>query len=707
MSDWIVSAIGIPLGYVMWFCYLVVNNYGLAIVLFTLLSKVIMFPISLSVQKNSVKMVKLKPELDEIAKRYQGDKERIAEEQIKLYDREKYSPALGCLPLFFQIPIILGLINVIYNPLKHLLHLKQDVIDAFVSKTGEILAQTELGSTAQLKVIEVINNPLYTDKYSELQSRFDSFNIQEVIHKIQNLDMYFMGINLAATPSVKEINELTIIPLISGLSALSLCLVQNRVNVLQREQSKWNQWGTSAFMIIFSLYFTFILPAGVGLYWTFGNLFGILQLFILNKVYDPRKYIDYEARKAYTQQVPVLSKEEKQALKVKKAEYKKREKEDYKRFFNEETEKQLVFYSEKSGFYKYFESTIEEILKQSDIVIHYVTSDPEDQIFKKNHPRIKPYYIGDRKLISFMMKMDADMVVMTMPDLDNFHIKRSLVRKDVEYVYMFHYPLSTHMVLREGALDHYDTIFCVGTFQFDEIRQWEKLKNLKEKRLIACGYGVIEKMYEDYIQTYGDNKPLENQSKKILIAPSWQEDNILDTCIHTLLENLLGKGYEITVRPHPEYVKRYKERMDVIVNQYPDAKEQNLNFELDFISSSSIFNSDVVITDWSGTAYEFAFVTKKPALFINTPPKINNPNYDKIEAKPLEIVLRDKIGRQLDIEDLSKAAEVIEELLKNQDIYRSDITRILNETITNFGYSGKVGAEYIINTLNNKKQEEH
>ena len=706
MLDWIISLIGIPLGYVMWFCYILVNNYGLAIILFTLLSKIIMFPISLSVQKNSVKMVKLKPELDEIARRYQGDKDRIAEEQIKLYDREKYSPALGCLPLFFQIPIILGLINVIYNPLKHLLHFKQDVIDAFVEKTSEILAQTELGGAAQLKVIETLSNPLYTDKFKELQSSFAHINIEEMMRQIQSLDTRFLGIDLAATPSIGTINELTIIPLVSGLSALILCLVQNRVNVLQREQGKWNQWGTSAFMIIFSLYFTFILPAGVGLYWTFGNLFAIVQLFILNKVYDPRKYIDYEARAAQAKQVPVLTKEEKQALKAKQLEYKRREKEDYRRFYSDDNQKQLVFYSEKNGFYKYFENTIEEILNQSNIVIHYVTSDPEDQIFSKKHPQIKPYYIGDKKLISFMMKMDADMVVMTMSDLDNFHIKRSLVRKDVEYVYMFHYPLSTHMVLREGALDNYDTIFCVGAFQFDEIRQWEKFKNLKEKKLIECGYGVIENMYEKYMETHRANDTLENQPKKILIAPSWQEDNILDTCIDTLLENLIGKGYEVKVRPHPEYVKRYKDRMDAIVSRYPNAKEQNLIFELDFTSSSSIFNSDVVITDWSGTAYEFAFVTKKPALFINTPPKINNSNYDKIEAKPLEMVLRDKLGKQLDIDDLSKAYEVIEEMLQKQNEYSSEISKILDETISNFGSSGKVGAEYIISTLQKKKKEE-
>ena len=74
------TILGTPLGYLMYICYILVNDYGLAIILFTLLSKIILFPISLSVQKNSIKLVKLKPELDEIKLRYDGDKEKIADE---------------------------------------------------------------------------------------------------------------------------------------------------------------------------------------------------------------------------------------------------------------------------------------------------------------------------------------------------------------------------------------------------------------------------------------------------------------------------------------------------------------------------------------------------------------------------------------------------------------------------------------------------
>ena len=300
------------------------------------------------------------------------------------------------------------------------------------------------------------------------------------------------------------------------------------------------------------------------------------------------------------------------------------------------------------------------------------------------------------------MKIDSEIAVMTVPDIGNFHLKRSYVRKDVEYIYMFHYPLSTTMVLRKGALDHYDTIFCVGKFQFDEIRQTEALYGLPEKKLVECGYGLLEDLTRKYEQMEVPNRT----RKKILIAPSWQEDNILDSCIDELLGQLLGKGFDLYVRPHPEYVKRYGIRMTETVNRYSDYSGDDLHFELDFSNSDSLYDSDLVISDWSGTAYEFAFITRKPVLFINTPPKINNPEYDQIQAVPLELTLRSQVGLSLNPDELSKTEASIRTLLSSGEAWRSRITEILNATISNPGKSGEIGGAYILNQLKEKTGNE-
>ena len=297
-----------------------------------------------------------------------------------------------------------------------------------------------------------------------------------------------------------------------------------------------------------------------------------------------------------------------------------------------------------------------------------------------------------------MMKMDADMVVMTMSDLENYHIKRSYVRKDVEYVYMFHYPLSTHMVLHTGALDHYDTILCVGDFQIPEIRKQEELNGLQAKNLIVCGYGQLELLQKQYESM----PPKERSRSKVLIAPSWQVDNILDSCIDTLLEELLGKGLEIIVRPHPEYVKRYRARMDAIVDRYKTYQGNDLKFELDFTDNSSLFDSDVVISDWSGSAYEFAFVTGKPVVFINTPMKVNNPDYIKIGIEPLEISLRDKVGISVAPNEIDGCYLRIKELLLYHNQYIQSNIQLREQYIANFGNSGEVCGKYIVQSIQEK-----
>jgi YidC/Oxa1 family membrane protein insertase len=302
-----------------------------------------------------------------------------------------------------------------------------------------------------------------------------------------------------------------------------------------------------------------------------------------------------------------------------------------------------------------------------------------------------------------MMKMDADIVVMTVPDLENYHLKRSYLRKDIEYIYMFHYPLSTHMVLQTGALDHYDTIFCVGQFQFDEIRAAERVYNLPEKKLVEAGYGQLEQLHRSYQAMEAVNR----EKPKVLIAPSWQPDNILDSCIDPLLEQLLGKGYEVVVRPHPEYVKRFGPRMDQIVRRYEGRQADGLRFELDFSGNSSIFDSDALITDWSGTAYEFSFVTLKPAIFIDTKPKINNPEYKKLGIEPLEFSLRSQVGIQVDPTKLEDFEQQLRTLLANKESYAEKILQLRQTYIANFGESGKVGGRYILQQLKTRQQNKN
>lgn len=633
----VISAVGSVLGGIMGACYSLVRDYGLSIILFTLGSKVILLPVSIWTHRNGLKVVKMQPEINRLKVRFYGDPDTIAEKQAALYKKEKYNPLASLIPLAIQIVILMGVIEVINHPLEHLVR----------------------GGTAE------------------------------------GFSTWFAGLDLSWVPA-RQGPVFLLVPLAAGASALFLAVMQNRMNPLQHEQSRGMQWGTLAFSVGISLYLGYYVPVGVALYWIASNLMTVVQQMILNRLIDPRKVVDYQALEESRKELESLSRLGKEGGKKEDRVLRKREKEDYSRFFSV-TNKHLVFYSESNGFYKYFGPILDEIFRRSNVIVHYITSDPEDGIFElaEQNPRLKAYYIGPRRLITLMMKMDADVVVMTMSDLDNYHYKRSYVRKDIRYVYLFHYPLSTHMVLHTGALDHYDEILCVGAFQIPEIRKSEELAGLPEKQLEVCGYCQLDSLYKAWLET--DRQA--GICTRVLIAPSWQEDNILDTCLDELLHGLLGQGWQVTVRPHPEYMKRYGPRMDGIIGRWKDYDGGDLFFETDFSSNESIYASDVVITDWSGTAAEFSFITLRPCIFVNTPPKVNNPDYIRLGIEPQELRLRSLIGIPMEMRDAGKAGENVRKLLEHPAEWTDRIRKVRDELIANFPDSAPVSAQAILNAV--------
>jgi len=484
-----------------------------------------------------------------------------------------------------------------------------------------------------------------------------------------------------------------LMPIVAGFAAFILGLCQNHINPLQHEQSRAQQITTNGISIAISLSLGCFVGMGVGLYWAFSNLFSILVQLACNAILRPSKYIDYPALRSSQKELVRL--QELGRTSVSK-EDKHRERVDYRKFFRV-ANKHVVFYSESSGFYKYFKNTIAYLLSRSNLIVHYITNDPKDQIFEiaKREPRIRPYYIGPVKIIPLFMKMDADMVIMTTPDLDRFQLKRSYVRKDVEYCYQPHGVCSMTMVTREHAYDSYDTFFGTGPHQFEEIRAMEKYYGTPEKRLVPCGYGLLDDLVESVKAMH---KPADAQ-KTILIAPSYQADNILDSCLDELLEALVGKGFRIIVRPHPQYKKRYPARLEALVEKWSSRLNESFLFETDFSSNVSTFTADVLVTDWSTIAHEFAFSTLRPVLFIDTPMKIVNPNYKAYGLPVTDIEWRSRLGISLKPEDAGSALEAVRQLLAEGASQAQRLREFRDRVVFSVGHFGENSGRYILSRL--------
>ena len=678
------------LGYIMSFCYSIFKNYGIAIILFTLISKVILLPISIWVQKNSIKMVKMQPDIYKIKINYFGDKDKIAEETTKLYKKEKYNALISLIPLFIQILLLVGLVEVINKPLTYILNVPSEQV---VTLKETLLASDETidknSSSIELMVVKDIKKG-NVEKYNTISN--------DTLDKINNLDLKFLKFDMSWIAE-KEMGVSVLVPIIAALSALIMCVAQNKMNVLQQEQSNFNKWGMVILSVALSLYLGFFVPAGVALYWTFSNLFAILLQWFLNIMINPKKYVNYEELEKAEKELKELSSLDKKNKRTK--EQIKKEKEDYKRFFKV-VNKHLVFYSESNGFYKYFKGIIEYLLEHTNITIHYITSDYNDNIFKmaEENNQIKAYYIDQKKLITLMMKMDADVVVMTMPDLENYHIKRSYIRKDIKYIFIPHGIDSINLTQRYKSINAYDIFFACGKYQRLEAEKTYELFNL-DRKIYNWGYSLLDDMIAEYEKS---KKSKKSKTKQILIAPSWQKDNICDLCLEELLDSLKKENnYEITVRPHPQEVRHMKEKFEALKEKYKGNK--NIVIQTDFSSNNTIFNADILITDWSSIGYEYAYTTKKPVIFIDTPMKIMNPNYKDIDVEPINIWSRDIIGKSLRTDQLNDINKVITDFLNNGDKYEKKINEMLHDSIYNLGNSAEKGANYIIECIQEQIKE--
>jgi YidC/Oxa1 family membrane protein insertase len=349
----------------------------------------------------------------------------------------------------------------------------------------------------------------------------------------------------------------------------------------------------------------------------------------------------------------------------------------------------IVFYAENKASINHFRLLISELTEEKNLQICYVTSVKNDPMLSSKNKNIFAFYIGDGTArTKFFLTLKAKILIMDMPDLETFHIKRSKVYP-VHYVYIFHSMFSIHSYLRKGAIDNYDTIFCVGEHHKKEIRETEKVYRLKPKKLITYGFGRLDTLLHEkqkFSQTNTDN------DKLIIIAPSYGKDNLLEVCGVELLEILLKSDFRVLLRPHFRTLRDSKKIIKTIEEKF--GNNPNFILEEGIISPEKFHNSKCMISDWSGISFEYAFTFERPVIFIDVPKKILNPDSGDISLEPIEISIRDKIGYVVSPKNLEKIPEVIENI-DGDSSTNERIIKIRSETIYNLGKSAKIGAEAI------------
>lgn len=284
-----------PFVWILMLFYNFFHNYGIALILFAVLVKLILFPFSLKGKRSMIQMNMMSGKMQKLQKMYGNNKEKYNLEVQKLYEKEKVNPMSGCLWSFIPLLILLPLYAIIRQPLTYMMNLSPDVINQIA---GALNWETVAQNMGWIKEAAAYSNAGYNQLY--LASLITNENVAAVQAAVGDaakslfaVNFDFLGLNLAATPQLKFWTVaggfgLFLLPVISAATGFLFSMISMKTNAVNQQSAQAANNSTSKMMLIvsplMSLYIGFVMPAGLCVYWIAQNLLSMLQEFLASKM---------------------------------------------------------------------------------------------------------------------------------------------------------------------------------------------------------------------------------------------------------------------------------------------------------------------------------------------------------------------------------------------------------------------------------------
>ena len=298
------------------------GNYVIALFLFAIIVEIVLLPLGVKQQKNSIRQAKLRPKEMAIRKKYAGRNDQATQQKVtmeiqELYQRENFNPMGGCLPLLIQLPIILILYNVVVNPMKHLLGMSDEIVQTIQSYLTTAVAEGGLGmeltgkSTGTIELLSKIKT-LGPEAFETLQAfvhRIDGTTylgsdayvaLMEGFEKGMP-DFSFLGIDLGSIPRITEPSILWLIPILTFVVYFASMKITRKFTYQPTtgndQQAACSNTMMDVTMPLMSVYFTFLMPAAIGVYWMFKSILTTIKQIILHKAMPVPQFTeeDYKA----------------------------------------------------------------------------------------------------------------------------------------------------------------------------------------------------------------------------------------------------------------------------------------------------------------------------------------------------------------------------------------------------------------------------
>ena len=354
--------------------------------------------------------------------------------------------------------------------------------------------------------------------------------------------------------------------------------------------------------------------------------------------------------------------------------------------------KDIVIYSEGAQYWTTFSPIIIPLITKGR-KITYLTSGENDPGLSMQLAGFDSLYIGQGdKAYMRLNTLEANICILTTPGLDVFQLRRSKGVK--HYSHLVHAP--TTGTYKLYSFDYFDSVLCSGVHQINAIRELEIKRELPQKLLFETGCTYMDSLVSGYKEKLsGVSKDNTERSTggmtTVLLAPSWGTNGLLTKYGATLIRVLIESNYHIILRPHPQSLMVESELLDTLREELSDAGD----LEWDFSSSGfeSLERADVLVSDFSGIVFDFAFVFEKPVVTLDFEVNLLGLDANDLESGLWELSVISKIGAHVKEDNIDDLPDIIQSLLEGRA--SNKLLKLRDESVFNFGCAGEVAAQQI------------
>lgn len=358
--------------------------------------------------------------------------------------------------------------------------------------------------------------------------------------------------------------------------------------------------------------------------------------------------------------------------------------------------KGIVIYGEDKRYWTTFKGILDEFERRK-VKVTFLAGSPDDPLLSEEYKYVETEVIGlGNKAYAKLNFLNARIVLATTPGLDVYQWKRS---RNVDwYVHLTH-TIGSGLAYRMFGTAFFDALMLSSDVFIPQHRKLEERWAVPPKEILAVGSTYMDLLME---KNASDTKEDKGGAIRVLVAPTWGVNSLFNIMGQDFLDSLVATGFDLTFRPHPQSYVSEPELIGSLQNRYPESDcvhwdDTSDNFE-------ALRRADILISDYSGILFDFAFVFERPVLFTPAPDiDLSASDYSWIDERLWSTDVLPKVGRQLDKDNYGNLKEVIREMV-SAGYDKESIREARNDCWQNRGHAAKKVVDYLINKYSELKR---